>query len=231
ARDWDVSETLAREHKAVGLYLSAHPLDQYSKQLAENNILSWESFSKQVHAGKSAGKIAATIIAKQERRTRTGAKMGILVLSDPTGQFEATLYAERLSEYREQLEIGQSFEFVVGADLDDETDDVRVRIQSMKPIGVAMTAGYSKLKIFLENENSFSFIKQEMDQLEIGKKPTQIMAGKPIPIRSEGKVELILMLDKNTREATLELVGKYGLSKDIAGAIKSIPGVIDISLH
>ncbi|PCJ89825.1 MAG: DNA polymerase III subunit alpha [Hyphomicrobiales bacterium] len=231
ARDWDVSETLAREHKAVGLYLSAHPLDQYSKQLAENNILSWESFSKQVHAGKSAGKIAATIIAKQERRTRTGAKMGILVLSDPTGQFEATLYAERLSEYREQLEIGQSFEFVVGADLDDETDDVRVRIQSMKPIGAAMTAGYSKLKIFLENENSFSFIKQEMDQLEIGKKPTQIMAGKPIPIRSEGKVELILMLDKNTREATLELVGKYGLSKDIAGAIKSIPGVIDISLH
>ncbi len=231
AREWDISEKLAKEHKAVGLYLSAHPLDQFAKQLAANNILSWEAFEQQVHAGKSAGKIAATIIAKQERRTRTGSKMGILVLSDPTGQFEATLYAEKLSDYREQLEIGQSFEFVVGADLDDETDDVRVRIQSLKPIGAAVSTGYSKLRIFLDNENCFTFIKQEMDQLQVGRKPQPSPMGKPVPARSSGSVELILMLDKNTREVTLELPGKYGLSKDIAGAVKSIPGVVDISLH
>ncbi len=41
-----------------------------------------------------------------ERRTKTGNKMGIIGLSDPTGQFEAVLFSEGLAQFRDMLEPG-----------------------------------------------------------------------------------------------------------------------------
>ena len=43
-----------------------------------------------------------------ERRTKTGNKMGIIELSDPTGHFEAVLFSEGLAQYREVLEPGRA---------------------------------------------------------------------------------------------------------------------------
>ena len=45
---------------------------------------------------------------RQERRTRTGGRIGIVTLSDPTMQFEATVYQERLADWRDMLEPGHS---------------------------------------------------------------------------------------------------------------------------
>ena len=68
-----------------------------------------------------------------ERRTKTGNKMGILGLSDPTGHFEAMMFSERLAQYRDVLEPGAAVLLQLGAELQGE--DVRARVLQCRAAG------------------------------------------------------------------------------------------------
>src|SRR5205814_5909949 len=80
---WLPAERLQREFDAVGFFLSGHPLDDYAVALKRLRVQSWAEFSQAVRSGATAGKVAATVVSRLERRTKTGNKMGILELSDP----------------------------------------------------------------------------------------------------------------------------------------------------
>ena len=60
-------------------------------------VQSWAEFSRSVKNGVNAGRTAATVVSRTERRTKTGNKMGIIGLSDPSGQYEAVLFSEGLT--------------------------------------------------------------------------------------------------------------------------------------
>lgn len=55
-------------------------------------------------------------MAKQVRKTKSGKKMGIVHFSDTSGQYEAVLFSEALSDYEEILELGKSFIITVSAE-------------------------------------------------------------------------------------------------------------------
>ena len=57
-------------------------------------VQTWAEFSAAVKRGATAGRLAGTITAKQERKTRTGNKMGVVQFSDASGQYEAVLFSE-----------------------------------------------------------------------------------------------------------------------------------------
>jgi DNA polymerase-3 subunit alpha len=56
--------------------------------LEKMRVQQYADFALAVKRGAKAGRLAGTVASKQVRRTRTGNKMGIFVLSDATGQFE-----------------------------------------------------------------------------------------------------------------------------------------------
>ena len=95
---WLPAERLQREYAAIGFFLSGHPLDDYRDVLKHMQVQSWASFSRQVKAGATAGKVAATVVSRTERRAKTGNKMGIIGLSDPSSQYEAVIFAEGLQQ-------------------------------------------------------------------------------------------------------------------------------------
>src|SRR5215813_10519694 len=103
---WLPAERLQREYDAVGFFLTGHPLDDYAGLLGSMQVQSWAAFSRAVKAGVTAGRVAATVVSRAERRTKTGNKMGIVGLSDPSGQYEAVIFAEGLQQYRDLLEPG-----------------------------------------------------------------------------------------------------------------------------
>ena len=103
---WLPAERLQREFDAVGFFLSGHPLDDYATVLKRLRVQSWAEFSRSVKTGATAGRVAGTVVSRTERRTKTGNKMGIVGLSDPTGQYEAVLFSEGLAQYRDLLEPG-----------------------------------------------------------------------------------------------------------------------------
>ena len=170
---------------------------------------SWAEFSRAVKNGATAGKVAATVLSRLERRTKTGTKMGIIGLSDPTGHFEAVLFAEGLAQFRDVLEPGSALLLQLGAELQGE--DVRARILNAEPLDKAAAKMQRGLRIYLRDTKSLdSVAKRLAPQRDSGS--------------GTGDVSLVLRLDMQT-EVEFKLDGRFQVSPQIAGAIKAVAGV------
>ena len=146
---WLPAERLQKEYDAIGFFLTGHPLDDYAATLKRMRVQSWAEFSRAVKAGGSAGRVAATVVSRTERRIRSGSKMGIVGLSDPTGHYEAVLFAEGLAQYRDLLEPGTAVLLFLSAEV--QGDEVRARIQSVEPLEQAAAKLQKGLRVFVRD--------------------------------------------------------------------------------
>ena len=129
-------------------------------------VQSWAEFSRAVKTGATAGKVAATVVSRMERRTKTGNKMGIIGLSDPTGHFEAVLFSEGLAQYREVLEPGAAVLLQLGAELQGE--DVRARVLHAEPLDDAAAKTQKGLRIFVRDTRPLESIAKRLQMPEAG---------------------------------------------------------------
>jgi DNA polymerase-3 subunit alpha len=224
---WLPQEKLQKEYDAIGFFLSGHPLDDYATALKRLRVQSWAEFTGAVKSGATAGKVAATVVSRMERRTKTGNKMGILGLSDPTGHFEAVLFSEGLAQYRDILEPGAAVLLQLGAELQGE--DVRARILHAEPLDAAASKTQMGLKIFLRDSKPLDSIAK---RLEAGAGAPQQAKAWDAPVAkaafsAAGEVTLVMLLDLET-EVEMRLPGRFRVSPQIAGAIKAVPGVVDV---
>jgi DNA polymerase III subunit alpha len=226
---WLPAERLRREYDAIGFFLSGHPLDDYAVALKRLRVQSWADFSRAVKTGATAGKVAATVVSRMERRTKTGNKMGIIGLSDPTGHFEAVLFSEGLAQYRDILEPGAAVLLQLGAEL--QGDDVRARVLHAEPLDAAAAKTQKGLRIFLRDTKPLDSI---VRRLQGGEGQAPAGPGRGPAAKSpaaggngDGDVSLVLMLDLET-EVEMKLPGRFRVSPQIAGAIKAVSGVVDV---
>ncbi|WP_134499588.1 DNA polymerase III subunit alpha [Microvirga pakistanensis] len=208
---WPAAERLQREYDAVGFFLSGHPLDEYGDLLQKLRVQTWVDFCRSVKAGNSVGKVAATVLDRQERRTKTGNKMGILTLSDQTGQFEAIIFSEGLMRLREVLEPGTAVVLMLQAGVEGE--EVRARIGMAEPLEEAIAKHQKGMRIFLRDERPITSVYERLKA------------------RGEGEVSLVLILDDGDREVEVKLPGKYMATPQIAGALRAVPGVVDVHMN
>jgi len=191
-------------------------------------VQSWAEFSRAVKTGATAGKVAATVMSRMERRTKTGNKMGIMGLSDPTGHFEAVLFSEGLAQYRDVLEPGAAVLLQLGAELQGE--DVRARVLHAEPLDDAAAKTQKGLRIFLRDTRPLESIAKRLQGPEATPPNGAVRAipAKPAPAGSaDGDVSLVLMLDLEP-EVEMTLPGRFKVSPQIAGAIKAVAGVVDV---
>ncbi|MBX9711771.1 MAG: DNA polymerase III subunit alpha [Xanthobacteraceae bacterium] len=226
---WLPAERLRREYDAIGFFLSGHPLDDYALALKRLRVQSWSEFSRAVKTGATAGRVAATVVSRMERRTKTGNKMGIMGLSDPTGHFEAVLFSEGLAQYRDVLEPGTAVLLQLAAELQGE--DVRARIAHAEPLDAAAAKTQKGLRIFVRDEKPLESIAKRLAGGEPGRVApagdvSRFPGSKPVatPSSSDGEVTLVMMLDLQT-EVEMKLPGRFKVSPQIAGALKAVPGV------
>ena len=227
---WLPAEKLRREYDAIGFFLSGHPLDDYATVLKRLRVQSWAEFSRAVKTGATAGKVAATVVSRMERRTKTGNKMGIMGLSDPTGHFEAVLFSEGLAQYRDVLEPGAAVLLQLGAELQGE--DVRARVLHAEPLDAAAAKTQKGLRIFVRDTKPLDSIAERLNMPEAAApgRPAKGLQAKPAPAPSggaDGDVSLVIMLDLQT-EVEMKLPGRFKVSPQIAGAIKAVSGVVDV---
>jgi DNA polymerase III subunit alpha len=211
---WLPAERLRREYEAVGFFLSGHPLDDYAAVLKKLRVQPWAEFSRAVKAGATAGRVAATVVARTERRTRTGSKMGIIGLSDPTGHFEAVIFSEGLAEHRDLLEPGNAVLLFLSAEV--QGDEVRARIQSAEPLDSAAANLQKGLRVFLRDEKPLDAVAKRLEAVPRSARPN-----------GDGEVSVVLLLQQGT-EVEVKLPGRFKVSPQIAGAIKAVPGVVQV---
>ena len=206
APSWPGAERLRREFEAVGFFLSGHPLDDYSTVLERLRVVRWADFARSVKLGAAAGRLAATVLDRMERRTKSGSKMGVVTLSDQSGQYEAILFQEGLNLYRDLLEKGAVVLVSLSASVEGE--DVRARIVMVEPLDTAAGRVQKGLRVFVRDEKPLTSLARRLTQ------------------RGEGEVSVVAMTGAG--EVELLLPGRFQVSPQIAGAIKAIPGIVAV---
>ncbi len=207
---WLASEKLHREFQVLGFYLSAHPLDTYNAMLAKMRVQNFADFAVAVKQGATAGRLAGTVTSKQERKTRTGNKMGIVAFSDASGQFEAVLFSEMLHQYRDLLEPGKSLVMTVQAE--ERPEGIGLRIQTLRSLEEEALQQQKALRVFIRDSGPLRSIAAHLNA------------------KGDGLVSFIVIKDNGEREIEVELNERYRISPEIAAALRSAPGVIDVEM-
>ncbi|MDF1871187.1 DNA polymerase III subunit alpha [Vannielia sp.] len=214
--DWLVGERLGEEHKAIGFYLSGHPLDDYMGALKRQNVLTLEQVTKKVERGPAVVKLAGSVAGRQERKSARGNRFAFVQMSDPTGLYEVTLFSEALEKSRDHLEAGSNV--VITAEATMEADQLKLLGRSVAPIDVvAADTGRQDIRLFLDDPTAAPQVRGLLDR-----------AAADGTVRSRGAVSLCLMAHDLPGEVVLELEGDYPINPQIKSALKSLGGVVTV---
>ena len=155
----------------------------------------------------AAAKLAGTVTARQERRSKKGNPFAFLNLSDPTGQFEMIVFSEVLAASRDVMEPGKSV--VVSVEIDRTGDEVRLRALGVQPLEAATANVEEGMKVFIEDPTTLEPLKARLKE------------------RGKGIVSLVLLAERG-REVEIELKDRYRVTPEIRGAIKSMAGIVEV---
>ncbi|MBK5934794.1 DNA polymerase III alpha subunit [Rhodovulum imhoffii] len=214
--DWLPNERLAEEHKAVGFYLSGHPLDDYMPALRRKKVSTLAEVAEAVKSGPRVTKIAGAVSGRQERKSARGNRFAFAQLSDPTGLYEVTIFSDVLEASRDLLEAGTNVVLVVEATY--ESEQIKLLARGVQPIDQEVAdAGGAGLRVFVENEPAVA----EVAKLLIRTKGES-------GLRGRGPVYFCLLAPDLPGEVEMALPGQFPVTPQIRGAIKSLPGVVAV---
>ncbi len=221
---WMPMERLSQEYEAVGFYLSGHPLDAYSEALAQLDIPSWGEFAADVREkGARAGRLAGTVTYRNDRVSpKNGNKYAFIGISDPSGQYEVMVFAETLAEAGAILAPGQAVVVRLEAEYVDE--EIKLRLNGVRPLEEVVANLQREMSVFIRDEAPLQSLKHRLEAHVTTGSGARPVAGRP------GQVQIIVLLDEGKREVELRLPGMYRVNADIAGALRDIPGVVDVHL-
>ncbi|HEY0275851.1 MAG TPA: DNA polymerase III subunit alpha [Paenirhodobacter sp.] len=211
--DWLPAERLAEEHKAIGFYLSGHPLDDYLPALRRKKVLTFAEVQAKALNGPFIGKIAGQVAVRQERKSAKGNRFAFVSLSDPTGPFEVTVFSDTLEATRQFLEPGQGVILTVKVDVEGET--VKMLAQGAQPIDtVAQDAGMTGLLIHVDTPEAIGSIAALLQRLaDEGK------------VRARGPIQFSVTDPVSGNRFTLNAGQDYPVNPQVKGAIRSLRGV------
>ena len=207
--DWLQLDKLANEAQAIGFYLSAHPLESYPALLARKSMVDFAELEARANQGGQQFRIAATIEGVSERKSAKGKPFAFLDVSDQTGTFDVALFGEDLAASRELLIKGNSI--VMTIDVRDGEKGRRMIASQITDIDQASQTVASGIRVFLKNPDPLSSLRHLLDDH-----------------KGRGQVTLLLELAGKGREVEMELPGGFAITPQVRGALKAIPGVMDV---
>jgi DNA polymerase-3 subunit alpha len=214
--DWLPAERLTEEFKAVGFYLSGHPLDDYMAALKRKDVKTLDEVTMQAARGPCVVKMAGVVAGRQERKSARGNRFAFAQLSDTTGGYEVTIFSDTLELARPHLETGS--QVVITAEATMESEQLKLLARSVAPIdGVVADAGSMGLRIFVESPEAIASVARVLEGAREAARAVR-----------PGPIELCLMGDGLPGEVSLKTPQDYPVNPQIKGAIKSLDGVMDV---
>ena len=214
--DWLPAERLAEEFKAIGFYLSGHPLDDYLPALKRKQVLTLDEVAAKAERGPFIGRMAGVVAGRQERKSARGNRFAFAQLSDPTGQFEVTLFSDTLEAAREHLETGTRIIVTVEATM--EADQLKLLGRSVAPVDIAIAdAGSNGLRIFLGEAGAVESVRSVLENAR-----EQKIKG------ARGPVIFTIQTQTDLGEIDVSLDEVYPVTPQIKGALRSLQGVVEV---
>jgi DNA polymerase-3 subunit alpha len=214
-KPWTPMERLQYEFEAVGFFLSGHPLDAYAAVLAKLGVVSYSELEARADRGAVVGRLAGVVVNARERRSQKGNKFAFAMFSEPTGQFEAVIFSETLTQSRHLLEPGTAVLINVEGERDGEA--LKLRAQSIESLDAAAEGVQKGVKVVLDGGSLEGGGSGSLDDLKAVLKPN-----------GKGTICLSIALEERGREAEIALPGFFDISPAQKGAISTVPGVLEV---
>ena len=109
---WPLVQLLDNEKEVTGMFLSGHPLDNFSfalKYYGITSIADFNEFKEAVNLHPNPGRsfrIAGLVTEVQHRVSKSGNKYGKVFIEDYTGKFELMLFSDDYVRFNNYLEVG-----------------------------------------------------------------------------------------------------------------------------
>ncbi|WP_420862760.1 DNA polymerase III subunit alpha [Algirhabdus cladophorae] len=212
--DWLPAERLAEEFKAIGFFLSGHPLDDYSAPLKRKGIVTLDEVTEKARSGACIAKMAGYVAGRQERKSARGNRFAFVQLSDTTGGFEVTMFSDTLEVARDHLDTGSKVVLTVEATM--ESDQLKLLARSVTPIDTMVAdAGSTGLRVYVEDQEAIMPVAGVLQN-----------AAETIKQGGKGPIIFCLLDEKLPGEVEMQLPQDYPMTPQIKGAIKSLEGVV-----
>jgi DNA polymerase-3 subunit alpha len=207
--EWQQLDKLANEAQAIGFYLSAHPLESYPSLLARKSMVDFAELEARADQGGQHFRIAATIEDVNERKSAKGNPFAFLDVSDQTGTFDVAVFGDDLTASRDMLIKGASI--VMTVDVRDGDKGRRLIASQITDIDTASQTVAGGIKVFLKNPDPLASLRHLLEDH-----------------KGRGQVTLLLELAEKGREVEMALPGGFAITPQVRGALKAIPGVMDV---
>ncbi len=95
-------------------------------------------------------------------------------------------------------------------------DEVRARIQSVEPLDAAAANLHKGLRVFLRDDKPLDAVAKRLEPVAAAPHAT-----------ATARSRMVLQLAEGT-EVEVKLPGRFKVSPQIAGALKAVPGVVQV---
>lgn len=149
--EFDKQELAYSEFEVIGLFIDNHPLESYKQLLQERGVKNAFYVKNELSVGSYSCKIAGVIIKKDTRMSKRGRFLTIM-LSDPSGIIEVTIFNEDIMrDYASMLGIRTIV--VVNCDVFIDQGGARITARNFTSIDDVINHEYQELRLFPKNRD------------------------------------------------------------------------------
>lgn len=149
APDFTLDQLAFNEFEVMGLFLKNHPLNQIADVLSDLNVSNSKYLVDELKDGSYQLKLCGVIIKKDSRMSQRGSFVTLLI-SDPIGIYEITIFSEEvLREYNHLINIKSAV--IINADVYKDEGGLRITARSFSTIENVLNGVEFDLKLYPEH--------------------------------------------------------------------------------
>ncbi len=181
-------QKLEWEKEALGLYVSSHPLAGLRKYIARKAQLIEDLTTKNV--GKKAT-LAGIVESVKKLRTKKGDTMAIVMLEDPTGKMEVTMFPKTYADCAAVLEQPDTV-LVVGGVIDQRVGQLQMKVDAVKRASLSTMIQRAKDDGIFDEEEAHNGItrvrKLDEDVVEHVDDEGNVIAGEKLNVADQAQI-------------------------------------------
>lgn len=163
--EFKTQELLMMEKETTGLYISSHPMEQYSQLSTElkcdkiGNIINAESDFNSPYVDSASVKVMGIISSITRKQTKKGENMAFISIEDVSGTIEVIVFPQLLAKYMNKINNGVAV-FVGGRLSMKEEENPKIILDFLETADVAKDNRSKKHGLFIRVESDKSSIYQ-----------------------------------------------------------------------
>ncbi|HYA36072.1 MAG TPA: DNA polymerase III subunit alpha, partial [Candidatus Binataceae bacterium] len=147
-KEWEPAEKLRYEKEALGLYITAHPLDKYDRELARISKLTTSDLASAPDGSQI--NLAGVIHAIKLKNNKAGKRYATFSLEDREGVVEAIAWPETWQRHEAAITSGEPVSVRGKLDVDEER--AQIIVDEVKPLDTALVDAVREVRIRASRE-------------------------------------------------------------------------------